>query len=132
MAGATCMAMPDVCLTPTPVGPIPIPYPNIADTLTTLLPTAAETVLVGGFPSVVETSEILMSQGDDPGVAGGVVSHLVMGPVVFELGSLTVLKMGRGAARLGSMTGHNGMPASNMPMGVQNIPSPPGNVLIGP
>jgi hypothetical protein len=29
-AAGICLGIPDVCLTPTPVGPVPIPYPNIA------------------------------------------------------------------------------------------------------
>ena len=28
-AGGMCFAFPDVCLTPTPAGPVPIPYPNM-------------------------------------------------------------------------------------------------------
>ena len=33
---AVNFGFPDVCLTPTPVGPIPIPYPNIAPTATAI------------------------------------------------------------------------------------------------
>ena len=28
--GGQCFAFPDTCKTPTPGGPVPIPYPNIA------------------------------------------------------------------------------------------------------
>ena len=29
-SGGTTIAFPDVCKTPSPAGPVPIPYPNIA------------------------------------------------------------------------------------------------------
>ena len=32
--GGMNLGFPDVCLTPSPVGPVPIPYPNMASGLT--------------------------------------------------------------------------------------------------
>jgi len=123
--------MPDVCNTPTPAGPVPIPYPNIAMLAQTVLPTAAMTVMIGGLNAVVETTEIMMSSGDDAGVAGGVVSGMFIGPAQVTLGSVTVLMAGRGAAYLGSITAHNGEGDANMPVGAQIAPSQV-NVLVAP
>ncbi|HSU55987.1 MAG TPA: DUF4150 domain-containing protein [Candidatus Dormibacteraeota bacterium] len=118
--GGQCFAMPDVCKTPTPAGPIPIPYPNIA-----MVSNAVKTSTKVTFSNkqvVVENSEIPMSQGDEAGTAGGVVSGRNMDKVVFKKGSSKVLIEGKGCAYLTSMTGHNGANA-NMPAGNQIAPS---------
>ena len=36
MGAGMDMCFPDVCLTPTPVGPLPIPYPNMAMSAATM------------------------------------------------------------------------------------------------
>jgi hypothetical protein len=121
MMGGMTMGFPDVCLTPTPVGPIPIPYPNISTGVTTIPTTTAITVLTDCMPSHNQMSEIFISNGDNPGVNMGVASGMVMGPTEFILGSLTVLKGGMPAQRMTSMTGHNGL-SMNCP-GVALAPS---------
>jgi len=129
---AECMTIPDVCKTPTPAGPIPIPYPNTGTTLMANPATIVDNVFIAAMPAVVEESEIMMSEGDDLGVAGGIISSMFIGPISVELGSVTVFIGGRGAAYVGSLTGHNGDPNSNMPVGVLDTPSPPGTVLVAP
>lgn len=121
MMGGMTMGFPDVCLTPTPVGPIPIPYPNISTGVTTIPTTTAITVLTDCMPSHNQMSEIFISNGDNAGVNMGVASGMVMGPTEFILGSLTVLKGGMPAQRMTSMTGHNGL-SMNCP-GVALAPS---------
>ena len=106
--GGTNMAMPDVCKTP--VGPaiVPIPYPNISQGAMAMPNTAAMKVLIaGGFGHTVGT-QIPMSNGDQPGVAGGVISGCIMGPTKFLMGSTATFFGGKPAARLTSMTGQNG------------------------
>ena len=49
--GGLDFGFPDVCLTPTPVGPIPIPYPNMAMPMTAIPPTAAMNVLTVVMPT---------------------------------------------------------------------------------
>ena len=119
--GGQCFAMPDVCLTPAPPGPpVPVPYPNIG-----MVPMAVKTstkVKITGMFAVIETSEIPMSQGDEAGVNGGVVSGQNMAKIVYNQGSSVVSIEGKGAAFLTSMTGHNGANA-NMPAGNQIAPS---------
>lgn len=109
MMGGMMLGFPDVCLTPTPAGPIPIPYPNISTGVTTVPTTTALTVLTDGMPSHNQMSEVFISNGDNAGVNLGVASGSVMGPTEFILGSMTVLKQGMPAQRMTSMTGHNGL-----------------------
>ena len=121
MAGGMNLGFPDVCLTPTPVGPIPIPYPNISTGATTNPATTALTGLCDGMPSLNQMSMGLISNGDNAGVNLGVASGLVMGPTEFILGSFLVLKGGTPAQRMTSITGHNGL-SMNAP-GVSLAPS---------
>jgi len=119
--GGMNMGFPDVCLTPTPVGPIPIPYPNISTGSVANPSTTALTVLTDGMPSLNQMSMVTTSSGDNAGVNMGVASGMVMGPTEFILGSFTVFKEGTPAQRLTSMTGHNGL-SMNCP-GVTLVPS---------
>jgi hypothetical protein len=119
--GGQCFAMPDVCLTPAPPGPpVPIPYPNMG-----MVPQAVKTstkVKIVGMLAVIEMSEIPMSQGDEPGVAGGVVSGQNMAKIAFKIGSTVVQIEGKGCAYLSCVTTHNGA-NPNMPAGNQIVPS---------
>jgi hypothetical protein len=123
--GAIAQAMPDVCITPipSPTGPIPtpLPYPNIANTATTIPPTTALNVLICGMPALNLTSRIAMSNGDEAGVNGGVASGMIMGPAAFFTGSAKVIVRGAPITRLTSQTGHNGM--SSNTVGVALVPS---------
>ena len=67
--------MPDVCQTPAPpAGPVPIPYPNMAQLATADASTCSMKVLVESQPVHHVATEIPMSNGDEPGVNGGVIS----------------------------------------------------------
>lgn len=108
MANGQNMALPDVCLTPTPGGPVPMPYPNISMSSTALPPTTAMTILVDGTPCLNMTSEIPMSNGDEAGVNMGVVSGMIMGATQYIMGSQTLMLEGVPAVKLTSSTGQNG------------------------
>lgn len=104
--GGQCMGMPDVCKTPAPPAPpVPIPYPNMA--MPPMGNPATTKVLIGGMPALTKASNITLSSGDEPGVAGGVVSGKNMGPAEFVLSSMVVMLEGNPAVRLGDMTKHN-------------------------
>lgn len=123
-AGGTCMGFPDVCLTPAPPSPspIPIPYPNTGQ-VTMVIPTTGSTkVLIGNMPGVTVNSEFPMSNGDEAGVSGGVMSGQFIGPGKFKMGSQKVKYEGKAACYLTSMVGQNGSNA-NVPAGVQIAPS---------
>ena len=120
-----CMSMcfPDVCLTPipTPVGPIPvpIPYPNIAIS-SVAVPVCLNQFIVG-MPAHNLATITTMSMGDTPGLLGGVVSRMIMGPARHMVGSFKVFKTGMPATKILSPTAQNGM-MPNM-MGVTLTPS---------
>lgn len=66
--------VPDVCKTPTPGGPVPLPYPNISQANT--LSDGTTTVKVdGGNMAAIKGSKFAMSSGDEPGSIGGVKSN---------------------------------------------------------
>jgi carboxyl-terminal processing protease len=76
---------PDVCLTPTPVGPVPIPYPNIA--MNAQAAVFSPIVKLSGVHALNLGSVIAMTSGDEPGTAHWTVKgpgYYVMGnPIVF-------------------------------------------------
>lgn len=108
MNNGTNIAMPDVCLTPTPGGPVPMPYPNTSTSTTALPPTTALTILVDGTPSLNMTSEIPLSNGDEAGANLGTISGMIMGPTSYVVGSETLFLEGAPAVKLTSETGQNG------------------------
>ena len=71
-SNGTTIAMPDVCKTPSPGGPIPIPYPNIAKSSDTSK--GASKVKCDGNPVCVKDSNFMMSTCDEAGAAGGGVA----------------------------------------------------------
>jgi hypothetical protein len=120
------MGFPDVCLTPSPVGPVPIPYPNIG-----LGPTAIPnipTILIMCMPAHNMATSIPMSNGDNAGVAMGVASGMVMGPVRHLTGAFTVLANAMPMTRMTSVALQN---STNCP-GVRLVPSQVGVMLLAP
>lgn len=115
-----CFAFPDVCKTPSPGGPVPIPYPNFGQVMQ--ITKTATKVKFCNKEAATKNSEIPMSQGDEAGVAGGVVSNVNMNKVIYKKCSSKVKAQGHQVAYLTSMTGQNGMNA-NMPAGNQIAPS---------
>jgi len=130
-AAGQCMAVPDVCKTPTPAGPVPIPYPNLAMPSQAITPTLAMTVKLTGFYAATTLTQIAMSSGDEAGAVGGVVSNMIKGPCQYKLGSQTVKFQGQQAVYLGSLIAHNNTSNANMPAGSQIAPSQ-GTVTVGP
>ena len=70
--GASLATIPDICKTPTPGGPVPIPYPNFADQGS--LDKGTTTVKAKGSMIAIKGSEYCRSSGDEPGTAGGITS----------------------------------------------------------
>lgn len=120
------MGFPDVCLTPTPAGPIPVPYPNVAMGPMGVPP--VPTVLFGGAPAHNMGTVVPLSNGDNAGVAMGVASGLVMGPARHLTAAFTVLVGGMPATRLTSVALQNG---TNCP-GVRVAPSQATVLLMAP
>jgi hypothetical protein len=99
------VVFPDVCLTPSPGGPVPIPYPNIGmSSDTSQGPT---TVKVDGMMPMVKGAKYVKSSGDEAGVAGGVLSGVNMSFCEFLLYSFDVKFEGKNVCRLGDPLWHN-------------------------
>jgi hypothetical protein len=65
--------LPDVCKTPTPGGPVPMPYPNVSTQGS--LKNGTKTIKVdGGNMAATKGSKYAMSTGDEPGTLGGIKS----------------------------------------------------------
>ena len=97
--GISMATIPDVCKTPSPAGPIPIPYPNISMSAT--LAKGTTTVKAdGGMMIANKGSEFSLSNGDNPGVAGGVKSSTFMKESTWILYSFDVKMDGKNACRL--------------------------------
>ena len=99
------IAFPDVCKTPTPAGPIPIPYPNIAMSSDTAKGT--KKVKCDGQSTCVKDSNFKMSTGDEAGSAGGVVSGKIKGKAEFVLFSFDVKFEGKNVPRAFDIMLHN-------------------------
>ena len=99
------IAFPDVCKTPTPAGPVPIPYPNIAMSSDTA--SGSKDVKCDGKPICHKGSDFSMSTGDEAGAAGGVASNKIKGKAEFVNYSFDVKVEGNGVARALDMMLHN-------------------------
>jgi len=107
-------AFPDVCKTPSPGGPIPIPYPNIAMSSDTAK--GSKKVKVDGEPVMLKDSNFSMSTGDEPGTAGGgVVSNKTKGKAEFVNFSFDVKFEGKNVPRLGDLMLQNKGASPNTP-----------------
>jgi uncharacterized protein DUF4150 len=99
-------AFPDVCKTPSPAGPIPIPYPNIAMASDTA--SGTRKVKCDGESVCVADSNFKMSTGDEAGSAGGgVASNKIKGKAEFVNYSFDVKFEGKGVARAMDLMLHN-------------------------
>jgi Domain of unknown function (DUF4150) len=97
--GTSIATIPDVCKTPTPGGPVPMPYPNISQSA--MLSGGTTTVFAdGGMMIATKGSEFPMSSGDEAGVAGGVKSNVFMKESTWILYSFDVKMDGQNACRL--------------------------------
>jgi hypothetical protein len=97
-SGGVSPAFPDVCQTPTPAGPVPIPYPNIAQSSDTA--DGSKTVKMDGNPVCLKDSNFSMSTGDEAGSAGGgVASGKIKGKAEFVNFSFDVKVEGKNVAR---------------------------------
>jgi len=97
--GISTATVPDVCKTPTPGGPAPIPYPNIS--MSSDLENGTTTVEAdGGNMIAIKGSDFSRSTGDEPGTIGGVKSNVNMKESKWILYSFDVMLEGANACRL--------------------------------
>ncbi|MCX5590758.1 DUF4150 domain-containing protein [Alcaligenes endophyticus] len=109
------LGFPDVCLTPPAL--VPIPYPDIA-----LGPTAIPVCfnILHCFAPVHNLMTITpITNGDNPGIATGVISHTVMGPSSPRTGAFTCLNRFAPTTRLTSINTQNAINT----VGMRIVPS---------
>lgn len=104
--GVVNFAFPDVCKVPTPAGPVPIPLVNVAISFSHV-PVVLNIVIGGGLAENILTMGTV-SNGDEAGVAMGLVSNQIVGPDRYLTCSAKVFLGGMPAVRLTSLTGQNG------------------------
>jgi hypothetical protein len=109
LKGGVCQSTPpDVCKTPAPPGPpVPMPYVNIFQCNMVNPSTACSKVFIDGAPALNIKSQSLISNGDEAGVAGGVVSGKFIGQGEFIMGSQKVQLESKAAVSQGATTKHN-------------------------
>lgn len=103
--GLSMATIPDVCKTPSPGGPVPIPYPNIADQSS--LDKGTKTVKAKGKMIAVKGSQYTRSNGDEAGTAGGVKSSVNMKATDWITYSFDVKMDGKNACRHSDKKFHN-------------------------
>ncbi|NUP09202.1 MAG: DUF4150 domain-containing protein [Polyangiaceae bacterium] len=108
------LGFPDVCLTPSPAGPVPVPYPNIA--MNAQAAPFAASVKVNMMNALNLASQIPLTSGDEAGSA----HPSVKGPQRYSMGSPNVFVEGMPGITLASLTSHNNM---NCPVGAVIVPS---------
>jgi hypothetical protein len=107
-------AFPDTCKTPTPGGPVPIPYPNVSQSSDTSK--GSKKVKMDGNPIMLESSEFMQSTGDEAGSAGGnVVTNKIKGPAKFTMYSFDVKVEGKKVPRQLDIMMHNKSSVSGTP-----------------
>ena len=97
------MGMPDVCKTP-PFA-IPAPFPDIGNNAMCI--PGYFTILTAGMPDLNLLSMYAITQGDEAGTMGGVVSQVFIGPARPVMGSQAVFVAGVPVWRLTDPTLHN-------------------------
>ena len=104
-SGGMSIVFPDVCKTPTPAGPVPIPYPNIGQSSDTSQ--GPSSVKTDGQMPMVKGAKYSRSSGDEAGTAGGVLSSVNMNECEYLLYSFDVKFEGKNVCRLGHPLWHN-------------------------
>ena len=100
------IAFPDVCKTPAPPAPpIPIPYPNIAQSSDTAK--GSKKVKCDGNSICLRDSNFRMSTGDEAGSLGGIISNKVKGKAEFVNFSFDVKVEGKNVTRALDLMLHN-------------------------
>lgn len=129
--GISTATIPDVCKTPAPGGPVPIPYPNIAFSRD-LLKGTTSIKADGGNMSAKYGSEFFKSTGDEAGTVGGVASNTFIKEASWITFSFDVKFEGKGACRLTDKMFHNHQNTVNMSGEIQKDPKVKNKMLACP
>ena len=99
-SGIAKNTVPDVCKTPSPGGPVPIPYPVIISKSGDLKKGTTTVKVDGNKMAAVKGSEFASCVGDEAGTAKGVKSNTNMKEATWILYSFDVKLDGKNACRL--------------------------------
>ncbi|MBU6954797.1 MULTISPECIES: DUF4150 domain-containing protein [unclassified Hahella] len=114
-SGGVTICFPDVCKTPTPGGPVPIPYPNIA--MSSNSAKGAKKVKCDGNPVCLKDSNFSTSTGDEGGTAGGgVASGTIKNKAEFSMYSFDTKFEGKNVPRAFDIMLHNKMNTPPFPV----------------
>ena len=80
-SGGKSIAFPDLCNTPSPAGPVPMPYPNLAESAK--VSDGPTSVKVDGSMPAVKGAKYSSSSGNEAGTNGGVMSGCTQGEAEF-------------------------------------------------
>ena len=105
-SGGVSPVFPDVCKTPSPGGPVPIPYPNVARSSSA--DKGSKNVKMDGKPIMLKNSVYSQSTGDEAGSVGGVASNCTRGKAMFINYSFDVKVEGKNVPRLMDPMKQNG------------------------
>jgi hypothetical protein len=108
--GVAVGSFPDVCKTPTPGGPIPIPYPSMAGASQ-----VKNVSKVSGKVVMTKDGNYTTSTGDEAGSASGVASSKIKGKAEFVNFSFDVQVEGKNVARALDPLLHNDKNTPNYP-----------------
>lgn len=104
-SGGMSIVFPDVCKTPTPAGPVPIPYPNIGKASDTSK--GPKKVKTDKKMPMVKGAKYSRTMGDEAGTAKGIISSTNMDVAEFMMYSFDVKFEGKNVCRLGDPMWHN-------------------------
>lgn len=104
-SGGVSVVFPDVCKTPAPGGPVPIPYPNTGVSSDTVK--GPKSVKTDGQMPMVKGAQYSRSSGDEPGTLKGIISSTQMGICEFMMYSFDVKFEGKNVCRMGDPLFHN-------------------------
>lgn len=127
--GMHACSVPDVCKTPTPGGPVPIPYPIIA--MNTDIAQGTTTVKADGGQMIAHKSSVFMKcTGDQPGTVGGVVSGVFGQKSEWITFSPNVYVQGKNISRLTDKLFMNNKNTISGQGGQVEVPIPGGDAVL--
>ena len=115
------MAFPNVCKVPAPPSPspVPTPFPSVANHA--MATGTSVKVKFDNMEAFTVSAKIPVTNGDEAGVAKGVVSQTTMDQAVAKMGCVMVMVEGAQLVHQLSPMSQNGANA-NMPAGLQTVP----------
>jgi hypothetical protein len=123
--GKVIASFPDVCLTPPPAGPIPVPYPDTS--FSKDMQSGSTTVKIKGQEVMLKDQSFYKTSplGDEAATNGqgaGVITHVITGKTYFVAWSMDVKFEGQNVDR------HTDLTTSNHASPPPNAPAPNANI----